>query len=122
MGDPRDRYFFFAQYAYSPYEHIKNQVYPNFLVMTKFDGRVGAQESIKWVAKLRDLNGNRTKVLFDLDELSGHGGPTDQYLRRRKEAIKYAFMIKLLVQRKKFDHRRETRDLQHPEKGKGGPQ
>ena len=102
-GDPRDRDIFFAQYAYSPYEHIKNQAYPNLLVMaSKFDERVGAQESIKWVAKLRDLNGNRTKVLFDLDELSGHGGPTDQYLRRRKEAIKYAFMIKAVGAEKRI--------------------
>ena len=102
-GDPRDRDIFFAQYAYSPYEHIKNQVYPNLLVMaSKFDNRVGAQESIKWVAKLREFNGNRTKVLFDLDELSGHGGPTDQYLRRRKEAIKYAFMIKAVGAEKRI--------------------
>ena len=102
-GDPGDRDVFLAQYAYSPYQQIKNQVYPNLLVMaSKFDGRVGAQESVKWVAKLRELNGARIKLLFHLDEVSGHGGPTDQYLLHRKEAIEYAFIIKAVGAEKKI--------------------
>ena len=102
-GDPSDRDVFLAQYAYSPYQQIKNQIYPNLLVMaSKFDGRVGAQESVKWVAKLRELNGSRVKLLFHLDEVSGHGGATDQYLLHRKEAIKYAFMIKAVGAEKRI--------------------
>ncbi|MBA59703.1 MAG: hypothetical protein CMQ40_11115 [Gammaproteobacteria bacterium] len=96
-GDPGQPDVFFSQYGYSPYEQVKRQRYPNILVFaSEFDGRVGVDESIKWVAKLRELSDDSGMMLLHLDEYSGHHGPTDQYMSRRREAIKYAFMFKNL--------------------------
>jgi protease II len=60
------------------------------------DGRVGLHESLKWMAKIREKAVGSSLQLIDIKENSGHLGASDQYLKRRKQAFEYLFVIQAL--------------------------
>ncbi len=93
-GDPGvsadARYLF----GFSPYHQVREQPYPNLLVQaSRNDGRVGMHEALKWMARIRERATGRALQLIDIEDNSGHLGASDQYQRRRKQALEYTFVL-----------------------------
>ncbi|MBT3831057.1 MAG: S9 family peptidase [Gammaproteobacteria bacterium] len=82
-------------FEYSPYHQVRAQAYPHLLVQaSRNDGRVGTHEALKWIAKIRERTTGGALQLIDIEGHSGHLGASDQYLRRRKQALEYTFVIR----------------------------
>lgn len=94
-GDPRDP----AQYgwirAYSPYDNVKAQRYPNLLVRTAYnDTQVLFHEPAKWVQRLRALKTSEAPVLLWISmDPAGHGGRTNLQDVDRDEAKRLAWLL-----------------------------
>lgn len=81
-------------FEYSPYHQVREQAYPHLLVQaSRNDGRVGMHEALKWMARLRERTTGGALQLIDIEDHSGHLGASDQYLRRRKQALEYTFVL-----------------------------
>lgn len=81
-------------FEFSPYHQVRKQAYPHLLVQaSRNDGRVGMHEALKWMAKIREHTTGRALQLIDIEDNSGHLGASDQYLRRRKQALEYTFVL-----------------------------
>jgi oligopeptidase B len=100
-GNPNNKKYYDYMKSYSPYDNVKAVNYPNLLVTTGLnDSQVSFWEPTKWVAKLRDLRTDKSKILAMKIEMGvGHGGKSGRYEYLHDEALAYAFYIKL-VERK----------------------
>ena len=95
-GNPNDKTYYDYMLAYSPYDQVKKQDYPNLLVTTGLhDSQVQYWEPAKWVAKLRDMKTDNNLLLLDTDMEAGHGGKSGRYKRYIDTAKKYAFLLDL---------------------------
>ena len=83
--------------SYSPYDNVKAVSYPNILVTTGInDSQVAYWEPTKWVAKLRSLRTDKSKLLVMKIEMgAGHGGKSGRFEYLRDEALMAAFILKL---------------------------
>ena len=80
--------------AYSPYDQVKAQNYPNMLVLAGLtDPRVTYWEPAKWVAKLRALKTDANLLLLKTNMGAGHGGASGRFNRLREVALSYAFAL-----------------------------
>ena len=96
-GDPNQKQYFDYMMSYSPYDQVRVQKYPNMLVTTGlYDSRVQYFEPIKWVSRLRRLKIDENLLLLDIDMDTGHYGASDKYLRLRRDALEYSFILNLL--------------------------
>ncbi|MFN8792115.1 MAG: S9 family peptidase [Bdellovibrionales bacterium] len=89
-----------AQYnwmrAYSPYDQVKAQAYPNMLIRTGLhDSQVQYWEPAKWAAKLRDFNTGPHRIFLNVNMDAGHGGASGRYKRLKEEAQAIAFVLDL---------------------------
>ena len=92
-GDPREREAFDRMLAYSPYDNVKGQDYPNLLVTAGLnDSRVQYWEPAKWVAKLRD-HATAGDILLRTNMGAGHSGPSGRYDSVRDVAKDYAWVL-----------------------------
>lgn len=95
-GDPSKKDHYEYLLSYSPYDQVKAQNYPNLLVTTGFhDAQVQYYEPVKWVSRLRQLKTDDKLLLLDIDMNTGHAGATDRYIRYRRDALEYAFILNL---------------------------
>jgi oligopeptidase B len=95
-GNPNDKTYYDYMLAYSPYDQVKKQDYPNLLVTTGlYDSQVQYWEPAKWVAKLRDMKTDNNLLLLDTDMEAGHGGKSGRYKRYIDTAKEYAFLLDL---------------------------
>ena len=62
---------------------------------SKFDGRVGAQESVKWVAKLRTHHQGDNIIILHTNMDTGHGGASGRFEPLKEIAMEYAFLFML---------------------------
>ena len=93
-GDPNQREFYEAMKAYSPYDNVVSQPYPDLLVTAGLnDPRVSYWEPAKWVAKLRAQKVGDSELLLRTEMGAGHGGPSGRYDAWRKEAEIFAFLL-----------------------------
>ena len=96
-GNPNEPDAYATMLAYSPYDNVKAQAYPNLLVLTGLhDSQVQYWEPMKWVAKLRELKTDDNLLLFRTDMEAGHGGASGRFERYREIALEYAFLLKVL--------------------------
>ncbi|KAF9112778.1 hypothetical protein BGX27_002823 [Mortierella sp. AM989] len=120
-GNPEDPEIYRIMKHYCPYTNVRQQKYPNMLVLAGMnDPRVAFFEPLKWVAKLRscwpskstgskqsssredndsDANaaaGNADHMLLLRIEEVGHGGSSGQYSYLEDLAFEYAFLISTL--------------------------
>jgi oligopeptidase B len=80
--------------AYSPYDNVKAQRYPNLIVLAGLnDPRVGYWEPAKWVAKLRSSKTDDNLLLLRTNMDAGHAGSSNRYKRLRERAFEYAFLL-----------------------------
>ena len=93
-GNPKDKKYFEAMLAYSPYDNVKPAKYPNILVLAGLnDPRVQYWEPAKWTAKLR-VNWRGDNVLLLKTEMgAGHGGNSGRYGQLKDTAFEYAFIL-----------------------------
>jgi len=82
--------------AYSPYDNVRTQAYPNILAVAGLtDPRVTYWEPAKWVARLRDHNTADTLVLLKTQMGAGHAGAPGRFDRLKEVAFVYAFGLML---------------------------
>lgn len=82
---------------YSPYDNVRQQTYPNLLVLTSFsDSQVQYFEPAKWVAKLRDMKTDEHALVFKTNMTGSHGGSSGRFERLRERALEYSWMLGLL--------------------------
>ncbi|MGP1925084.1 MAG: S9 family peptidase [Arsenophonus sp. NEOnobi-MAG3] len=95
-GDPVEQAAYFRLKAYSPYDNLKHQRYPNLLVTTGlYDSQVQYWEAAKWVAKLRQYKVGDTVLLLKINMKAGHGGQSGRFNRLKDTALEYAFILML---------------------------
>jgi oligopeptidase B len=93
-GNPNERHFFDVMKAYSPYDNVKAQAYPNLLVIAGLnDPRVQYWEPAKWTAKLRATKTGDAWLLLKTDMGAGHGGNSGRYGKLEDRAFQYAFLL-----------------------------
>ena len=95
-GNPNDKEYYDYIKTYSPYDNITNKMYPNLLVTTGlYDSQVEYWEPAKWVARLRDLDKNTSKLYLDTNMDAGHGGSSGRFESLKEIASVYAFLFDL---------------------------
>ncbi len=95
-GNPNEEAFYEYMKAYSPYDNVIKQNYPNVLVTTGLhDSQVQYWEPAKWVAKLRELKQDNNKLLLHTNMETGHGGASGRFEALKELAEEYAFLFDL---------------------------
>ena len=95
-GNPNDKDYYKYMLSYSPYDNIKNKKYPNLLVTTGlYDSQVQYWEPAKWVARLRNLSNNTSKLYLNTNMDAGHGGSSGRFESLKEIASVYAFIFDL---------------------------
>ncbi|MCH7373516.1 S9 family peptidase [Aeromonas sp. MR16] len=95
-GNPNQKRYYDYMKAYSPYDQIKAQAYPNLLVTTGLhDSQVQYWEPAKWVAKLRELKTDHNLLLLNTDMDAGHGGKSGRFKAYEDIALEFAFILDL---------------------------
>jgi oligopeptidase B len=93
-GDPTTTAGFGWIRAYSPYDNVRAQAYPDMLVLAGFnDTRVGYWEAAKWVARLRERKTDARDILLWVNMDAGHAGASGRFEYLRELALEYAFLI-----------------------------
>ena len=95
-GNPNDEDYYKYMLSYSPYDNITNKDYPNLLVTTGlYDSQVQYWEPAKWVARLRSLSKNTSKLYLNTNMDAGHGGSSGRFESLKEIASIYAFIFDL---------------------------
>lgn len=93
-GNPNIKQQYNWMKAYSPYDQVKAQSYPNMLIRTGLhDSQVQYWEPAKWAAKLRDHNSGKSEIFLHVNMDAGHGGASGRYKRLKEEAQSMAFVL-----------------------------
>lgn len=97
-GNPHEEEAYRYILSYSPYDNIKDTVYPHILATAGLnDSQVLFHEPAKWVAKLRATTHGDNIILLKTNMESGHGGATGRYDALKETAFEFAFLIKALT-------------------------
>jgi oligopeptidase B len=93
-GNPSEKPAFEYMMKYSPYDNVKAQAYPDMLVEVSYnDSQVPYWEGAKFVAKIRAMKTNDSRLLLKANMGAGHGGSSGRYDRLKEIAFEYAFMV-----------------------------
>lgn len=93
-GDPKNKEYFDYIKSYSPYENIKEQIYPSIYVLAGLnDPLVRYWEPAKWVAKINNYKKGDNSVILYTDMESGHQGQTGRYEILKEKSQEYAFVF-----------------------------
>ncbi len=96
-GNPKEKEYYDYMLAYSPYDNVVKQAYPNMFITAGFhDSQVQYWEPAKWVAKLRTHRTSENLILLHTNMDFGHGGASGRFRVYREIAMEYAFMLMLL--------------------------
>ncbi len=95
-GDPNQKTYYEYMLSYSPYDNVERKNYPAMLVTAGLhDSQVQYWEPAKWVAKLRELKIDRSRLLLKTNMDAGHGGASGRFRRHQETAFSYAFLLDL---------------------------
>ena len=95
-GNPNQKKYYEYMLTYSPYDQVKAQDYPNMYISTGLhDSQVQYWEPAKWVAKLRDMKLNTTKLFLDTNMQAGHGGASGRFEALKEVAKEFSFLLDL---------------------------
>ncbi|MDH3528690.1 MAG: prolyl oligopeptidase family serine peptidase, partial [Acidobacteriota bacterium] len=93
-GNPNEKEAFEYMLKYAPYENIREQDYPEMLVLASlWDSQVPYWEAAKFVARLRERKTGDKEVLFKTNMGGGHGGSSGRYDRYKEIAFEYAYAL-----------------------------
>lgn len=96
-GNPiKSKKYFESILSYSPYNNLRRISYPPMLVTTSlFDSRVLYSESIKYIAKLRELKSDKNLQLLKCKmKAASHGGPSGRDNSIKELAEEFSFILK----------------------------
>lgn len=84
--------------SYAPVDNVGPKAYPNILAIAGLhDPRVGYWEPAKFVARVRELRTDPSKLLlFKCEMGAGHFSVTGRFERLKEVAMEYAFLFKVL--------------------------
>ena len=93
-GDPlHDPAVYAYMKGYTPYENVRDQVYPPILAVTSLhDTRVLFREPAKWIARLR-ATARGGPFLLKTEMTAGHGGRSGRYDGWHEEALILAWIV-----------------------------
>lgn len=92
-GNPNEKKAFDYMIRYSPYDNVREQEYPDLLVMVSLnDSQVPYWEGAKFAAKVRDLK-TGGEVLLKTNLGAGHGGASGRYDQIKESAFIYAYAL-----------------------------
>lgn len=95
-GNPNNKTYYDYMLSYSPYDNVKEQVYPNMYVSTGLhDSQVQYWEPAKWVAKLRTHKKGDAVLYLNTNMDAGHGGASGRFESLKEIAKEYAFLLDL---------------------------
>jgi oligopeptidase B len=95
-GNPNDKEYYDYMLSYSPYDNVKDQVYPNMYVSTGLhDSQVQYWEPAKWVAKIRAKKTDKNLLFLDINMDAGHGGASGRFEALKEVAKEFAFLLDL---------------------------
>jgi oligopeptidase B len=95
-GNPNTKKYYDYMLSYSPYDNVKEQVYPNMYVSTGLhDSQVQYWEPAKWVAKLRTHKKGDAVLYLNTNMDAGHGGASGRFEAIKELAKEYAFLLDL---------------------------
>jgi oligopeptidase B len=96
-GNPKDKIYYDYMLSYSPYDNLEAKDYPHILVSAGLnDPRVQYWEPSKWVAKLRTLKTNDTRLVYKIFMGAGHFSSSGRYDYLKDTAFEYAFILDTL--------------------------
>ena len=96
-GNPKDKIYYDYMLSYSPYDNLEAKAYPHILVTAGLnDPRVQYWEPSKWVAKLRTLKTNDTRLVYKIFMGAGHFSSSGRYDYLKDTAFEYAFILDTL--------------------------
>ncbi len=98
-GDPHRPDAYRWMRAYTPYENLPSEPWPDLLVTGALhDPRVLVHEPAKWVARLRSVHSGDSRLLFRAESGPGaHGGPSGRFAHLDYEAEVMAFVLDALA-------------------------
>lgn len=95
-GNPNKKEYYDYMLSYSPYENVKEQVYPTMYVSTGLhDSQVQYWEPAKWVAKLRAFKKGSSLLYLHTNMDAGHGGASGRFEAIKELAKEFAFLLDL---------------------------
>ncbi|HHG85248.1 MAG TPA: S9 family peptidase [Bacteroidetes bacterium] len=93
-GNPQQEDYFRYMHAYSPYDNVVAQDYPDMLITAGLnDPRVHYWEPAKWCARLRDHKTDANTLLLKTNMGAGHKGASGRYGHLKETAFEYAFLL-----------------------------
>jgi oligopeptidase B len=95
-GNPNNKKYYDYMLSYSPYDNVKEQVYPNLFVSTGLhDSQVQYWEPAKWMAKLRTVKKGSSVLYLHTNMDAGHGGASGRFEAIKELAKEFAFLLDL---------------------------
>lgn len=95
-GNPNNKKYYDYMLSYSPYDNLKAQKYPNLFVSTGLhDSQVQYWEPAKWVAKMRTLKTDDSKLFLVTNMDAGHGGASGRFEALKELAREFSFLLDL---------------------------
>jgi oligopeptidase B len=95
-GNPADKASYDYMKSYSPYDNVEKKGYLNMLVTTGLhDSQVQYFEPAKWVAKLRAMKTDKSRLFLYTNMEAGHGGASGRFKPLKDKAREYAFLLAL---------------------------
>lgn len=92
-GNPNEEQYFKYMYSYSPYDNVRDAVYPRMYIYGGMnDARVAYWEPLKWTAKLREHNKGTQPIILKMNT-AGHGGSSGRYDWYNEIAYEYAYIL-----------------------------
>ncbi|AZQ65329.1 S9 family peptidase [Flammeovirga pectinis] len=96
-GNPNEAEYFKYMEAYSPYDNVKKQPYPNMLITTGFyDYNVPYWEGVKFGIKIREYTTAKNPIYIQVNMGAGHQGAAGKYPAYYEEAVIQQYIIKVL--------------------------
>ena len=93
-GNPNELEAYRTMKAYSPYDNVRAQAYPDLLILAGLnDPRVQYWEPAKWVAKLRATKTDNNTLLLKTNMGAGHGGKSGRFASLYETAEEFAFIL-----------------------------
>lgn len=93
-GNPADPIYYEYMLSYSPYDQVSDQEYPHLLVTTGLhDSQVQYWEPAKWVAKLREKQEVKKRILLNTNMDTGHSGQSGRFKVHEEAALMYIFLL-----------------------------
>lgn len=93
-GNPNEAKYHDYMLSYSPYDNVREQPYPNLLILAGlYDPRVAYWEPTKWASKLRAMKTDSNDIIMKMDTEAGHFSASDRYKYLREKAFEQAVVL-----------------------------